>query len=156
MIQIKTILAPTDFSAHSETALRYACMLAERLGAKLHLLHVLAEVAPSGPDPLLAPALPPDYYRDAEAASLAALKKLPEPSWGAVEVAEHAVKWGDPVGEIVGYARDHKIDMIVIATHGWTGLRHVLLGSVAEQIVREAACPVLTMHDRTSGPASHE
>ncbi len=155
MIQIKTILAPTDFSAHSETALRYACMLAERLDAKLHLLHVLVEITPTGPDPLLAPSLPPEYYLDAEAASLDALKKLPEPAWGKVEVADYAIKWGEPVTEIVGYARDNHIDMIVIATHGWTGLRHVLLGSVAEQIVREATCPVLTIHDRTAGPASH-
>ena len=155
MIEIKNILAPTDFSAHSEIALRYACTLAERLGSKLHLLHVLAEVAPSGPDPLMAPSLPPEYYQDAERTSLAALQKLPDVSWGAAAGVEHAVKWGSPVEEIVGYAREHSVDMIVIATHGWTGLRHVLLGSVAEQIVREAGCPVLTIHDRTAGPASH-
>ena len=52
MIEIRSILAPTDFSAHSEQAVRYACGLAERLGAELHLLHVLSEILPAGPDPL--------------------------------------------------------------------------------------------------------
>ncbi len=59
------------------------------------------------------------------------------------------MRWGDAVDAIVGYARDHAIDLIVIATHGRTGLGHVLLGSVAERIVREAPCPVLTIRDRT-------
>ena len=58
MIEIKSILAPTDFSAHSEQAVRYACRLAERLGAELHLLHVLSEILPAGPDPLLMPVMP--------------------------------------------------------------------------------------------------
>ena len=58
VIEIKTILAPTDFSAHSEHAVRYACRLAERLGSELHLLHVLSEILPAGPDPLLMPVMP--------------------------------------------------------------------------------------------------
>ena len=58
MIEIKSILAPTDFSAHSEQAVRYACRLAERLGSELHLLHVLSEILPAGPDPLLMPVMP--------------------------------------------------------------------------------------------------
>ena len=69
MLEIRTILAPTDFSRHSESALRYACALAERLGASIHLLHVLSEVMPLGPDPMLTPVLPPDFYRDSEASS---------------------------------------------------------------------------------------
>jgi nucleotide-binding universal stress UspA family protein len=59
-----------------------------------------------------------------------------------------AVRWGSPVEAIVSYALDQAIDMIVIATHGRTGLSHVLLGSVAERIVREAPCPVLTIRNR--------
>ena len=59
-----------------------------------------------------------------------------------------AVRWGSPVESIVSYAVDHRIDLIIIATHGRTGLSHVLLGSVAERIVREAPCPVLTIRDR--------
>jgi nucleotide-binding universal stress UspA family protein len=59
-----------------------------------------------------------------------------------------AVRWGSPVESIVAYAIDQHIDLIVIATHGRTGLSHVLLGSVAERIVREAPCPVLTLRER--------
>ena len=58
-----------------------------------------------------------------------------------------------PVESIVSYAVDHRVDLIVIATHGRTGLSHVLMGSVAERIVREAPCPVLTIRDRHRGPA---
>lgn len=145
MLEIRQILAPTDFSRHSEAALRYACRLAERLGATLHLLHVLPDVVPVGPDPMLAPSMPPDYYSETETQSLDALAKAIDPSWGQPQAVQTAVRWGGAVEGIVGYAADQGIDLIVIATHGRTGLSHVLLGSVAERIVREAPCPVLSM-----------
>ena len=66
MIEISSILAPTDFSTHSERAVRYACQLAERLIAPLHLLHVLSEIVPAGPDPLLMPVMPPQFYKENE------------------------------------------------------------------------------------------
>ena len=69
MVEIRKILAPTDFSEHAENAVRYACGLAERLDAELHLLHVLSEIVPTGPDPLLTPVLPPEYYRESEVQS---------------------------------------------------------------------------------------
>ena len=149
MLEIRSILAPTDFSPHAETALRYACRLAERLGAKLHLLHVLSEVVvPVGPDPSLVSSLPAEYYTETETQSVEALRRVLDRVWGQASSAEVAVRWGDPVDAIVGYAADHAIDLIVVATHGRTGLSHVLLGSVAERIVREAPCPVLTIRDR--------
>ena len=148
MVEIRKILAPTDFSEHAENAVRYACGLAERLGAELHLLHVLSEIVPTGPDPLLTPVLPPEYYRESEVQSREALAKLIQPSWGKPPVVESAVRWESPVEGIVDYAREAAIDLIVIATHGRTGLSHVLLGSVAERIVREASCPVLTIRSR--------
>jgi nucleotide-binding universal stress UspA family protein len=145
VVEIRTILAPTDFSSHSENAVRYACGLAERLGAELHLLHVLSEFVPTGPDPLLTPVLPPEYYRESEAQSRSELETLLQPSWGRPPTVQLAVRWESPVEGIVAYAREAAIDLIVIATHGRTGLSHVLLGSVAERIVREAPCPVLTI-----------
>ena len=148
MVEIRKILAPTDFSEHAENALRFACGLAERLGAELHLLHVLSEIVPTGPDPLLTPVLPPEYYRESEVQSREALAKLIQPSWGTPPVVETAVRWDSPVEGIVEYARESAIDLIVIATHGRTGLSHVLLGSVAERIVREASCPVLTIRSK--------
>ena len=157
MLEIRSILAPTDFSHHAEAALRYAAGLAERLGATLHLLHVLPDVVPTAPDLvagapdlMVAPALPPDYYAETEAESLEALGRVLDPSWGAVPSVETAVLRGDPVGEVVNYATEHGIDLIVISTHGRSGLGHMLLGSVAERIVREAPCPVLTIRDRTT------
>ena len=149
MLEIRKILAPTDFSAHAGTAVRYACRLAERLDSELHLLHVLSEVVPSGPDPLLTPVMPPDYYRQTEEESILALSRAIDPSWGRPRRLETAVRWESPVEGIVEYAREQAIDLIVIATHGRTGLSHALLGSVAERIVREAPCPVLTLRDRS-------
>jgi nucleotide-binding universal stress UspA family protein len=147
VIDIKRILAPTDFSAHSEYAVRFACALAERLGAELHLINVLSEIIPAGPDPLLMPIMPPQFYQENEERAKETLRKLLEPSWGKPAAVTTAVQWGSPVEAIVDYAQDQRIDLIVIATHGRTGLSHVLLGSVAERIVREAPCPVLTIRD---------
>jgi universal stress protein A len=149
VFEIRTILAPTDFSRHAEAALRHACGLAERFGASLHLLHVLPDVLmPVGPDPLLIPSLPPDYYAETEARAREALARVADPAWGRPPHTEVAIRWGDAVEGIVGHATDHAIELIVIATHGRTGLSHVLLGSVAERIVREAPCPVLTIRSR--------
>ena len=145
MLEIRSILAPADFSAHSERAVRYACGLAERLGAELHLLHVLSEILPAGPDPLLMPVMPPEYYEENEERAKETLGRLLQPDWGSPRSVVTAVRWGSPVEGIVVHAAELKVDMIVIATHGRTGLSHVLLGSVAERIVREAPCPVLTI-----------
>jgi universal stress protein A len=156
VIAIQSILAPTDFSAHSEEAVRYACGLAERLGAVLHLVHVLSEFLPAGPDPLLMPVMPPEYYQENEDRAKQTLGRLLDPSWGTPRSVVNAVRWGSPVEAIVSYAVDNRIELIVIATHGRTGLSHVLLGSVAERIIREAPCPVLTIRDRHREPATPE
>lgn len=145
MIEFKRILAPSDFSSHSEQALRYACGLAERFGAELHIIHVLSEIVPTGPDPLLIPAMPPQFYEEDEARAKEALKGVVKPGWGTPPGLVTAVRWGSPAEAIVDYAAENQADLLVIATHGRTGLSHVLLGSVAERIVREAPCPVLTI-----------
>jgi nucleotide-binding universal stress UspA family protein len=147
VIEIKSILAPTDFSSHSERAVRYACRLAERLGSTLHLLHVLSEILPAGPDPLLMPVMPAQFYKENEDRARDTLGRLLDPAWGKPGSVVTAVRWGSPVESIVSYALEHRIDLIIIATHGRTGLSHVLLGSVAEHIVRESPCPVLTIRD---------
>jgi nucleotide-binding universal stress UspA family protein len=155
VIEISSILAPTDFSAHSARAVRYACQLAERLNAPLHLLHVLSEIVPAGPDPLLMPVMPPQFYKENEERALATLEHLPDSTWESPPTVIRSVRWGSPVDSIVSYAIDHKIGMVVIATHGRTGLSHVILGSVAEHIVRDAPCPVLTIRDNSPNrPAS--
>jgi universal stress protein A len=145
VLEIHRILAPTDFSPHSERAVRYACGLAERLGAELHLLNILSEIVPAGPDPVLMPVMPPEYYEENEQRARETLSRLIQPGWGTPPSVVTAVRWGSPVEAIVAHADDHRIELLVIATHGRTGLSHVLLGSVAERIVREAPCPVLTI-----------
>jgi nucleotide-binding universal stress UspA family protein len=152
VIEIRKILAPTDFSPHAAKAVCYAARLAERLDSELHLLHVLSEVVPAGPEPLLVPVLPPEYYQETEEESRIALARSFDPAWGHPRAIEAAVRWDSPVEGVVEYARSLEIDLIVIATHGRTGLSHVLLGSVAERIVREAPCPVLTIRDRDRTP----
>lgn len=151
MITFGRILAPTDFSSHSHEALRYACGLAERFGAELHLIHVLSEIVPTGPDPLLMPVMPPQFYAEDEQRAKDALKTAIKPEWGAPASLSTAVCWGAPAEAIVDYAAENKADLLVIATHGRTGLSHVLMGSVAERIVRESPCPVLTIRSAPAG-----
>lgn len=149
MIQIDRILAPTDFSTHAEGAIRFACELAERFGAELHLLHVLSDVSvPAGPDPMLISSMPPEYYREVEQQARAQLDAVLKPDWPKPTRLETEVRWGDAVDEMASYAQERSIDLIVVSTHGRTGLAHVLLGSVAERIVREAPCPVLTIRSK--------
>lgn len=149
MVEIRSILAPTDFSEHAGGAVRFACGLAQRFGAALHLLHVLPDVVvPVGPDPGLIAPLSPEDYAAMERDATEALGRAIDPSWDRPPRVEAAVRFGDAVDGIVGYAADRGVDLIVVATHGRTGLSHVLLGSVAERIVREAPCPVLTIRDR--------
>ena len=143
VIEIKSILAPTDFSAHSEQAVRYACRLAERLGSELHLLHVLSEILPAGPDPLLMPVMPAQFYKENEDRAHETLDRSLDPAWGKPATVVTAVKWGSPVESIVSYADDHQIDLIVIATHGRTGLepRASGLGGRADRSRGPLPCP---------------
>jgi nucleotide-binding universal stress UspA family protein len=105
-------------------------------------------VAPIAPEPMLLPTLPPEYYTESEATARESLGKLVRPDWGKPGAIDTVVRWGDTVSAIVSYASEKDIGLIVIATHGRSGLGHVLLGSVAERIVREAPCPVLTVRNR--------
>jgi nucleotide-binding universal stress UspA family protein len=146
MLPIRKILAPTDFSKHAEGAVRAACELAEKLGAELHLLHVLADlVVPAGPDPMLVAGMPPEYYTEAEGRARKELEEVIGPDWPRPPQALAATRWGDAVEEVIAYAKEQEIGLIVLSTHGRTGLSHILLGSVAERIVRESPCPVLTI-----------
>jgi nucleotide-binding universal stress UspA family protein len=144
MIQLKSILCPTDFSEYSRNALRYALALAGAFGAKVILLHVI--------EPIQVPveynfgiSLGPEIDESSEAALRRKLHDLVDIAHRAtVDVEERLVR-GAPFAEIVRCARDEKIDLVVIATHGLSGIAHLLLGSTAEKVVRKAPCPVLTV-----------
>jgi len=136
-MEIRRILAPTDFSDPSLQAIAYAFELAQTFGAKLSLLHVIElPVYPMEVYPLLE-----ELEQDARTA-LARL--LPEAEGAHVDIT-HLVEIGLPYQKILQTAAAEKVDLIVIATHGRTGLSHLVLGSVAERVVRLAPCPVLTV-----------
>jgi len=144
MLNIKHILHPTDFSDNSNQALKYACSLATQFSAELHLIHVSRNPA------LLAPPvndyLPPDYYDRLMRQVSEQLATLPEEVLNFSGSVTRNICAGVAFVEIIRYARDNAIDMIVMGTHGYSGLKHLIIGSVAENVVRKAPCPVLTVH----------
>ena len=148
------ILAPTDFS----DARRAGRAVRLRAGRAARVPSCTCSTScprscPAGPDPLLMPVMPPEYYKETEDRALATLDSLLDPAWGKPPLGHHGGALGKPGRRDRRYATT-TIDLIVIATHGRTGLSHVLLGSVAERIVREAPCPVLTIRDKSrSRPA---
>jgi universal stress protein A len=149
-IQIQRILLPTDFSTNSATATKYACEFATKFDAELHLMHTL-EVHPAAtPEFAMGLALP-SHIAESRAAAEKALTGVLDPQWSAGRKVIHAILEGSPKVEIVRYARKQNIDLIVLSTHGRTGLAHVIVGSVAENVVRTAPCPVLTVR-----PTGHQ
>ena len=126
-------LVPTDFSPDADGALCYAITLGMPLHAHLILLHVRDEAKLN----------PWAYSGGAEAATRASLQKLLQPVEDAGLSGEVALVHGVPWQEIIDTAHKHKATLIVMGTHGRTGLRHLLLGSVAEHVARHASCPVL-------------
>lgn len=150
MLNLKRILFPTDFSSFAREGEHYACALARQFTAELHLLNVIEELPPVAPVPG-APLLfmggidPGNLRQEAEQA----LQAFPDATWGKGLPVVRAVRVGSPFVEIIRYAREQDIDLIVLGTHGRTGLSHVLLGSVAERVVRKAPCPVLTVRPKT-------
>ena len=145
MIKLERILVPTDLSEFSQHAVRYGCEFANRFNAELHLLNVVQDVVALVPEPGMAFPAPGEYMAELRDASRAALDKLPESGWLTGDRIVRDVRVGTPFVEIVRYARDQNCDLIVIGTHGRSGLAHVLLGSTAEKVVRKAPCPVLTV-----------
>lgn len=145
MIQLNKILVPTDFSEFSLHALRYGCELARRFEAELHLLNVVEGIYPLIPEPGL---MLPDVavqLTELQAAAKRAFEKVPPQDWGQDLEIHRTVVTGTPFLEIIRYAREEQIDLIVIGTHGRSGLVHVLMGSVAEKVVRKSPCPVLSV-----------
>jgi len=148
-VRLKKILAPTDFSAISQAGVRYAQVLADKLAATLALVHVVE---------------PPVYYggnseavllRDDAAVVAEAEKQLEQIAKQESQSGRPAttfVREGKPFHEITTLGRERRMDLIVIATRGHTGLKRVLLGSTAERVVRHASCPVLTVPSPAAEP----
>jgi universal stress protein A len=145
MIQLNRVLVPTDFSDYSRSALEYGCAFAERFGAELHLVHVLQDLVGLVPEPGLAFPPPGEYVLELQQSAEKALAQLPGAAAPAGLQVVRSTRHGPPFLEIIRYARETAIDLIVMGTHGRSGLAHMLLGSVAEKVVRKAPCPVLTV-----------
>ena len=152
MTRITRILVPTDFSATADAALDYAYVLADRFGASIELLHVLD-------DPFVADGMAAEaYISEAPVLRSSMLREAQErlrhratPREGVTHI-DTEVLFGHGARTIAEYAAERGVDLIVMGTHGRTGFAHLLLGSVAERLVRTAPCPVLTVrHPEAKG-----
>jgi nucleotide-binding universal stress UspA family protein len=145
MIDLHRILLPTDFSKHSQNALLYAAAFAEKFAAELYLLHVVQDLTLFIPEAVsVAPPYAPATTELAAAAQGALERLVQENNLQQFQVFCQ-VREGPPFYEIIQFAREKEIDLIIMGTHGHSGLAHVLLGSVTEKVVRKAPCPVLTV-----------
>jgi nucleotide-binding universal stress UspA family protein len=144
MLAIKTILCPTDFSEPSYEGLKYAIELATSFSADLCLINVVPAVPPLPTNPTFVFEVP-EYERGLHADAERKLRELIEQRVPKSLKVRTVIGHEDAGGEIVRIAEDERADLIVMATTGMRGFRHVLFGSVAEKVVRLAACPVLTV-----------
>jgi len=146
---IKNILVPIDFSDYSKNALKYAVEFAKNFSAKLFLIYVVEPIiypADFSMGQVAIPSTDIDIQKRAEEE----LKKLADEIQTDIQV-ETIIKTGKPFVEINETAREKDIDLIIIATHGHTGVEHLLFGSTAEKVVRKAPCPVLTLREPIKG-----
>jgi nucleotide-binding universal stress UspA family protein len=142
VFNVRTVLVPVDFSENAEAAVQYAGELARAFGAKVHLLHVVEPASfvndlRNVPFTLSDKQLEATATTDLDALATRFIDPEVKTSW--------AVKRGKGYQEIVKAAKQLRADMIVISTHGYTGLKHTIMGSTSERVVRHAPCPVLVL-----------
>jgi nucleotide-binding universal stress UspA family protein len=140
MLVMMTILHPTDFSADARPAFEVACALAGEGRGRLVVLHVERPPLATLGGTAGVPPLHTEYDRETLPEELQRI----QPARAGIAL-EHRLEYGDPAAVILKSASETGADLIVMGTHGRTGLRRLLMGSVAEQVVREASCPVLTV-----------
>jgi nucleotide-binding universal stress UspA family protein len=146
MIAIRRIIVPIDFSEYSKKALRYAVEFARSFRAEIVLVYVVEPIvtpADFSVGQMAVPGMESDFaQRGAEQ-----LDKLLDTVVADAVAARAVVRHGKPFVEIIRLAREEQADLIIIATHGHTGIEHALFGSTAEKVVRKAPCPVLSIRD---------
>ena len=144
-MEFRKILVPTDYSAHAKKALDYAIRLAKGFDAEIHLVHAYHIAVPMAlPDPVI---VPQGFWEDARKRAEETLDELSEKVRGEGLTCETHVSPEPPFHAISELAERLPADLIVMGTRGLTGVKHVLLGSVAERTVRMAPCPVITVKD---------
>ena len=144
MIKMKRILCPVDFSELSKTALTYAASFAKEFGAELLVVHVVEDVY-FPVDPTAWGFSVATFSKERTTAAEESLADIVKSDVPEGVKAESLVVNGAPFLEIIRLAKKREVDLIVLSTHGRTGLAHVLMGSVAERVVRKAPCPVLVV-----------
>jgi nucleotide-binding universal stress UspA family protein len=145
-MQIRNILLPTDFSECGNYALAYAASLARKFGASMICLHVIEPIVPTvGYSGMTEPLPIADITEQLEDSAERELPKLAECEECEGIDIEELIVHGEAASEIVRVARERQVDLIVIASHGRTGLGRILFGSTAEAVVRHASCPVLVV-----------
>jgi nucleotide-binding universal stress UspA family protein len=149
---VTKILVPTDFSESADAALAYAKTLAGCLGASLHLLHVFSDsYGPAVYVPEVYVPVPEEARQRAIEEARARLAERLDADEETYFRGTRAIVTGLTARQIVTYAADHGMTLIVMGTHGRRGVAHLLLGSVAEHVVRTALCPVLTVRGAATG-----
>ena len=146
MILLKNVLVATDFGEASDAALRYGRALARSFGATLHVMHVAENVFTRGIGSDAYIAVFPDLQKDVEEAARKQLDALlTDDDRTTLKAVPVSLTSNTPAAAIVGYAKDAGIDLVIVGTHGRGAVAHLLMGSVAERVVRTASCPVLTV-----------
>jgi nucleotide-binding universal stress UspA family protein len=150
MYSVKKILVPIDFSDYSINALHYSVNFAEHFKAKIYLVYVVEPAvypADFSMGQVSIPAMDVDLTNRAKEE----LDKLAKSEFIEHVETEVIIKSGKPFIEIIETASEKDIDLIIISTHGHTGVEHLLFGSTAEKVVRKAPCPVLTLREPLKG-----
>lgn len=155
-MEIRSILLPTDFSECGNYALTYATSLARTFGASIICVHAIEPIVPSvGYSGMTEPLPIADITEQLEDSAGRALPKLAECEECEGLEVEELIVHGDAASEIVRVARERNVDLIVISSHGRTGLGRMLFGSTAEAVVRHASCPVLVVKPPQEEEESH-
>lgn len=150
MVQMKKILVPVDFSDYSKHALKYAIEFAQQFNAEIILISVIEPMIYPADFSMGQVAIPATDQNLSERVE-EELKNLDETEIAGKVKSQRVIKSGKPFYEINETAREEDVDLIIIATHGHTGVEHLLFGSTAEKVVRKAPCPVLSLREPIKG-----
>jgi nucleotide-binding universal stress UspA family protein len=149
LLNLKRILVPVDFSCCSREALDFAASFARLFGASLTVLHVVVPYCPTDPYGVNLPQyFEPDLMNQAQKQLGLLVREAVPPE----VLSQNLARQGRPANEIIQAAKEMDADLIIISTHGRTGLKHVVFGSTAEYVVRHATCPVLTLRAKEHKP----
>ncbi|QQS37835.1 MAG: universal stress protein [Ignavibacteriales bacterium] len=149
-LNYKKILVPIDFSDYSKSSLRYAVNFAKQFNAGIILVYVVEPII-YPPDFSMGQIAIPTTGLEMDKRAVEELEKLAETEIPKDLVKKTLVKTGKPFYEIIDTAKEEDVDLIIISTHGHTGVEHILFGSTAEKVVRKAPCPVLTLREPIKG-----